>query len=47
MSKPEIENDFEQFRIERDAAMTHLALNELDPFVECSLATQRTRVERL
>jgi hypothetical protein len=36
MSKPEIIGDFEQFRIERDAAMMHLALDELDPFVECS-----------
>ena len=38
MSKPEIEimDDFEQFRIERDATMMHLALDELDPFVDCS-----------
>jgi hypothetical protein len=36
MSKPEIMDDFEQFRIERDAAMMHLALDELDPFVDCS-----------
>jgi len=36
MSKPDANDDFEQFRIERDAAMMHFALNELDPFVEYS-----------
>jgi hypothetical protein len=33
MSKPDREDPFKQFRIERDAAMMCEALNELDPFV--------------
>ncbi len=33
MPKPETEDEFERFRIERDATMMQEALNELDPFV--------------
>lgn len=36
MSKPELIDDFELFRIERDTAMMHFALNELDPFIRSS-----------
>jgi hypothetical protein len=41
MSKPNTEDEFERFRVKRDAAMMHKGLNELDPFVGHSPATRR------
>jgi hypothetical protein len=46
MPKPNTVDEFERFRIERDATMMQEALNELDPFVGHPPAT-RKKAERL
>ena len=45
MPKPDTEDEFERFRIERDATMMQEVLNELDPFVGHPPAT-RKKAER-
>jgi hypothetical protein len=47
VSKPEPIGNFELFRIERDAAMMHFALNELDPFIGSSPCYDKKEIREI